>query len=124
MDWRSDDSPVGLPAMVGIMLGVVRAVDVALCMNLRRDTLLCFESSRAIGAPSIPSVDDQPGAERVLLLIAGLRPVAHAGREGRLQSRPLCRREAHGIVGFPERLGLALDDIGRNVRPGDLAREG
>src|SRR5881396_2479003 len=71
-----------------------------------------------------PSVDDQPSAERVLLLIAGLRPVADTGREHRLQSRPLCRREGHGIVGLLERLGLALDDVGRNVRPGDLAREG
>src|SRR6266850_7294049 len=68
-------------------------------------------------------LDDNPGADRILLLEAGLRPVAHAGREDRPQTRPLRRREADGVIGLAEGPGLALDDVGGDVRTGDLARE-
>src|SRR5688572_23477569 len=66
---------------------------------------------------------ENPGAQRVLLLEPGLRPVAHAGREDRLQPRPLRGREGLGVVRGIERLALALDDVGGDIGAGHLARE-
>jgi len=57
------------------------------------------------------------------LLHAGLRPVAHAAREGLLQSRHFVGRERHLVVGRRDRLQLTLDDIGCQRAARNAARK-
>src|SRR5262245_9488948 len=64
-----------------------------------------------------------PGARHRLLLDAGFRPVAHAGREDLLQPSQLFLRERRLVIRCGERFELALDDVGRERAPRDTARE-
>ena len=65
------------------------------------------------------------GPGRILLADARLAPVAHAGREHRLQARLLAAVNViAGVVGEVERLQLALQDVLRQRPAGDLARRG
>src|ERR1043166_1920181 len=70
------------------------------------------------------SIKEHPCADQVLLLDAGLGPVADPTRENGLQPRPLRRREGGRVIRWRERLELALHDVGGDAGPGDFAREG
>ena len=70
-----------------------------------------------------PLFKEHPSAGRVLLLDAGLRPVAHAVWENRLQPRPLRRGERYCVIRGRERLELALDNVGSDAGSGHFAGE-
>src|SRR6185369_463656 len=88
-------------------------------VSLRQKREACASLSR----PQPKLVKYDPSIFQILLLASALRPVADAAGEDGVQPVPLRAGERHRVVAAAHRLELALDDVGRDVGAGDLARE-